>query len=396
MAADSPDTSPSAGPALRNAVPRPEPPRISMDTQVFRLGSKEVRLTHLDRVYYPEPGYTKADLLNYYLHVAPYLLPHIRGRPLTLERWPSGITGESFFQKNASAHFPDWLPTFPVQRKDGKKIIRYPLVEDEADLLYLVNQGTLTFHSQMSRVTDPEHPDFMVLDVDPPEIDGPRVTGAGRIDRRRQTRAGRRAQAEGRAQVQERIPAKQGAPAEGDAPGEGRAPEEYPPESDDRSTQFEKAAEVAVLLRGHLQEAGHDPLIKTSGKRGVHLAFPLPPGLDYETARSRLQSFFAGLAERYPELLTIEIRKNKRRGRVYLDALRMSPGATIVPPYVARATAEATVSVPVAWEELDGLHDGRAFTIKNAVARVEKTGDLWEPLITPRQTDGKTDAASRR
>lgn len=290
-------------------------PRITLDTRVFRLGEKVVELTHLDRVYYPEPGYTKVDVLNYYLAVCPVLLPHLRGRPLTLERWPEGLEAGLFFQKDASDYFPPWLRTFPVERKDHKKIVHYPLVEDEADLVYLVNQGTLTLHAQMSRIDDPYHPDHMVLDIDPPE--------AG---------------------------------------------------------QFQRAVEVALLLREHLHGLSYDPVVKTSGKRGVHLAFRLNESLDYDSARARLRKFFTELARRHPRLLTTEIRKEKRKGRVYLDSLRMSLGATVVPPYVARSTPEATVSMPVSWEELPALSDGRAFTIGTAPARIEQVGDLWEVL----------------
>jgi bifunctional non-homologous end joining protein LigD len=300
----------------------------------FRLGEKEVTFTHLDRVYYPEPGYTKAEVLDYYLRVAPYLLPHLKDRPLTLERWPEGIEDGSFFQKDASSYFPHWLRTFPVERKDHQKIVHYPVVEDEADLLYLVNQGTITFHTQMAQAGDPEHPDIMVLDVDPPD-DGAPARPAG-------------------------------------APGPSLGPA--------TSTPFERAAEVALLLREQLRAAGLAPVVKTSGKRGLHLAFRLEGDLDYVQARTWLEELFAEVAARNPTLLTTQIRKNKREGRVYLDALRMSPGATIVPPYVARPTPEATVSMPVTWEELESLRDGRGFTIKTAVARLEKTGDLWEVL----------------
>jgi bifunctional non-homologous end joining protein LigD len=313
----------------------PSKPTTDLRTPSFRLGAKEVVLTHLDRVYYPDPGYTKAEVLDYYLTVAPYLLPHIRKRPLTLERWPEGVEDASFFQKNASEYFPSWLDTFAVERKDHRKTIHYPLIEDEADLLYLVNQGTITFHSQMARVDDPKHPDLMVLDVDPPE------GGALSTPRAAASREAVRAD----------------------------------------ETPFQKAAEVALLLREQLRLEGWDPVVKTSGKRGVHLAFRLTGDLDYDAARAQLKDLFERVAARHPKLLTTMIRKAKRGGRVYLDALRMSEGATIVPPYVARPTPIATVSMPVTWQELETLPDGNAFTIDTALARLEKVGDLWAGLI---------------
>jgi bifunctional non-homologous end joining protein LigD len=316
-------------PGERQSGPQVEP---------FVLGGKEVSFTHLDRVYFPATGYTKAEVLDYYLQIAPYLLPHVKDRPLTLERYPEGVQNGSFFQKNASSYFPPWLRTYPVERKDREKVVHFPLVDDEADLLYLVNQGTITFHTQMARTVDPIHPDVMVLDIDPPEIDGPEGAAG---DRRTQ-----------------------------------------------RSAQFKSATDVAVLLRQQLRDAGFDPVVKTSGKRGLHLAFHLDGQMDYTEARAQLGRLFAELAERHSDLLTTLIRKNKREGRVYLDALRMSPGDTIVPPYVVRPTAEATVSMPVTWEELDSLQDGRAFTIKTAPARLEKIGDLWAGLTGAERSAG--------
>lgn len=308
------------------------PNRTEPRVEPFVLGNKEVLFTHLDRVYFPETGYTKAEVLDYYLQVAPLLLPHIKDRPLTLERWPEGVDNGSFFQKNASSYFPPWLRTYAVERKDHQKIVHFPLVDDEADLLYLVNQGTITFHAQMSRTKDPDHPDVMVLDVDPPEIGGPRSGSKG----------------------------------------------SPPPEG----TPFRLAAQVAFLLREQLLSAGFDPVVKTSGKRGVHLAFRLDERLNYTQARAQLEGIFAQLTARYPTLLTTFIRKDRREGRVYLDALRMSPGATIVPPYVVRPTAGATVSMPISWDELDTLLDGTRFTIKTAPPRLARTGDLWADLAS--------------
>lgn len=329
-------------PATRNSAPSPRSARTPAplpEIRPFRLGDKEVVFSHLDRMFFPEKGYTKAEVLTYYLEIAPYLLPHIKDRPLTLERWPEGVEDGSFFQKDASAYFPEWIKTFPVERKDHQKIVHYPLVEDAADLLYLVNQGTLTFHTWLSRVGEWDHPDIMVLDVDPPD-DAPEAVGGGaQAEAARPTDAGEAQQ-----------------------------------------TPFRRAAEVAVILREQLQAAGFDPVVKTSGKRGLHLAFRLAGHPDYSDARAELADMFLQAVKKHPRLLTTEIRKNKRDSRVYLDALRMAAGATIVPPYVVRPTPTATVSMPLTWMELEKLPDGREFTIKTAPARVAKLGDLWAAL----------------
>jgi bifunctional non-homologous end joining protein LigD len=199
--------------------------------------------------------------------------------------------------------------------------------------LYLVNQGTITFHTQMARVDDPDHPDLMVLDVDPPEG---AATSAKTI--------------------------------------RGRA-------ASSAATPLQRAAEVAFILRERLREEGWEPVVKTSGKRGLHLAFRLDGRSDFDAARAQVKTLFQEAATAHHRLLTTKIRKAKRGGRVYLDALRMSAGATVVPPYVARPTPEATVSMPVTWEELETLSDGRVFTIDTALTRLAKTGDLWQGLV---------------
>ena len=129
-----------------------------------------VRLTHPDKLYYPEAGFTKADVFDFYRRIAPHLLPHLRDRPVTLERYPDGI-GEGkphFWQKNAPAYYPDWIPIAELPTERGKPV-RYVLVNNLEALLYLVNQGALTFHVWFSRVADLDRPEFVLFDLDPGE-----------------------------------------------------------------------------------------------------------------------------------------------------------------------------------------------------------------------------------
>lgn len=287
------------------------------------VGDRRLRLTHLDRVLFPEAGVTKADLLTYYALVAPYLIPHLRGRPLMLERWPEGVTGESFYQKNAGSYFPSWLPTFPMLYHQGRSTTRHPLVEGPADLLYLANQGTLTFHVFLSRTSDLEHPDLMLIDIDPPT----EATAGGR--------------------------------------------------------PFRHAVEAAVAIRELVRPSGVDLFVKTSGKRGLHLAFDLEGGMTFDQARDWLSGFLSEVARAHPDILTAEVKKERRQGRVFLEALRMALGATVVPPYVVRPTPVASVSTPLTWEELEDLQDPWVFTIRNVPERLERIGDLWAPLADP-------------
>jgi len=275
-------------------------------------------------VYFPQVGITKGELLAYYHDVAPFLLPHLRDRPLTLERYPEGVEGESFYQKDVPSYYPEWLRTFSKKYERAGKLVHHPLVDDLADLLYLVNLGTLTFHTILARIDDPTHPDVLVIDVDPP--------------------------------------------AAGD---------------EEPSSAFDRAREAAHLLRDQLREEGLEPLVKTSGKRGLHLGLPLDGSLDFAQVRDVLATLFEKAIARRPELLTQEARKEKRGDRVYLDALRMAHGASVVPPYVVRPTPVASVSMPLTWEELDALEDPLVFTVRTAMERLREVGDLWAPLSLP-------------
>lgn len=330
MAADAVEATPPAAATPPGATTPPGaaelPPAGPFIEPIFQLGAKLVLITHPERIYFPETGITKGEVLAYYRDVAPYLLPHLAGRPMVMERWPEGISEHSFYQKDAPSYFPDWLRRHSMAYRRAGKTVHHPLVDDAADLLYLVNLGTLTLHAFLSRLPDLEHPDHVVIDIDPPH---PEPTASG---------------------------------------GSGAR------------EAFQLALETAHLFRDELVAAGMDPLVKTSGKRGLHLALPLDGSLDYREVRASLTDLFDRLISRYPRRLTREAHLDRRGGRVYLDALRMALGATVVPPYVVRPTPEATVSMPVTWEELDRIESPAVFTVRTALPRLAQTGDLWAAL----------------
>jgi bifunctional non-homologous end joining protein LigD len=137
----------------------------SGDKWVARAGHKELRLSNLDKVYWPEDGFTKGDLLTYYFNVSQVMLPHVRDRPLTLKRMPDGIGGPFFYEKNAPAHKPDWMPTIPVRAEE--KTIRFLTVHDVADMLWVANLGCIEFHPLHTRGADQEHPTYAFFDLDP-------------------------------------------------------------------------------------------------------------------------------------------------------------------------------------------------------------------------------------
>lgn len=135
---------------------------------VLDINGREVRLTHLDRVLWPGSGYTKQDLIKYFLAVAPSLLPHLRGRPLVVQRFPSGVDGEAFYQKNVPAGAPDWLRVVPVAHEE-EKITRYVVADNLETLIWLGNQSCLELHPWLSSVDSLDYPDFAVFDLDPME-----------------------------------------------------------------------------------------------------------------------------------------------------------------------------------------------------------------------------------
>lgn len=131
------------------------------------IAGRELTLTHLDKVMWPDCGYTKGDLISYYVRISPYLLPYLAGRPLTVTRYPDGISGPSFYQKNCPPGAPPWVRTYPV--RSNRRVIAYILAEDVATLAWLANLGAIEMHPWLSRVERPNFPDVAVFDLDPAE-----------------------------------------------------------------------------------------------------------------------------------------------------------------------------------------------------------------------------------
>lgn len=154
-----------------------------MSNKVLELDGRTVETMRRDKVFWPDSGFTKGDLLDYYARIADEMLPHLRGRPLTLQRFPDGIDADGFYQKRAQDYFPDWLPRVTVDSSDGE--MTYVTVEAAADLVYLADQGTITFHRWLSRAEDEFHPDLLVFDLDPPGDDFAEVRFAAKAVRER-------------------------------------------------------------------------------------------------------------------------------------------------------------------------------------------------------------------
>jgi bifunctional non-homologous end joining protein LigD len=305
----------SSGKAKRNGRAHPTKP-----SRAHRTGSapEAVTLTHGDKVLFPDAGITKGEVFEYYRRVSGRLLPFLKDRPVTLERLPEGLTGPGaphFWQKNTPASYPDWIPRIELETERGKPV-HYALVNNEETLLYLVNQGTITFHPWLSRVGDLDRPDFVLFDLDPGEA------------------------------------------------------------------SFTDVVAVARRLYAVLNEEGVASFVKTSGKTGLHVLVPWQGKGGFDEARGWAGEVAGRVAEAMPERVTVEIRKNKRGGRVYVDVLQNARGHHAVPPYVVRAVPGATVSTPLRWQEVNDALDPAGLNLRTVFRRLARqTRDPLAALV---------------
>jgi bifunctional non-homologous end joining protein LigD len=277
-----------------------------------------VEITHPDKVLYPEPGFTKEVVADYYRRIAPRLLPHLRGRPVTLERLPDGVGGKTRFWQKDVPNAPDWVPRVELSTEDGKTV-RYALVNDVDTLLYFVNLGTLTFHVWFSRVEDLDRPDYVLFDLDPGAAD------------------------------------------------------------------FADVIAVAKQVYEELTEEGEKPVVKTSGKTGLHVLVPWRRDGGYDEARGWAEEVAARVVEALPNQATTERSKAKRGKRLYVDVMQNACGRHAVPPYVLRATPGATVSTPLAWREVKEGLDPTCFTLKTIFRRLARQGRDPLAVLLPRK-----------
>ncbi len=306
---------------IRDDVPVDRPPM----TAEIRRGRRTLRLTNLDKPFWPDEGITKGELLAYYRDVAEVLVPHLRKRPFTMKRYPDGWQGKSFFQKQAPSHIPDWIQTaaFPASTRDGeKRVIDYALVDDDLALLWMVNMGCIDMHTWASRVDRPERPDWVMFDLDPSE-----------------------------------------------------------------GATFEDVVEVALLVRETLDVLGLESVPKTSGSRGIHVLVPIARRHGFDEVREFAGIVAGALARAHPGLVTTEWTKAKRQG-VLVDANQNGPGKTTASVYSVRPRAGAPVSTPIRWDEVKPGLDIHSFTMDAVLERVARDGDLFARVLEGGQSLG--------
>jgi bifunctional non-homologous end joining protein LigD len=321
------------------------------------VGGARIRLTNLDRVYWPaqargKPVITKRDLIVYLARVSPYMLPHLRDRPLTMIRMPEGINGERFFQKHWDQAMPEFVQTVELfsDHKDEKH--RYILANNLPTLLWLGQNGTLEFHVMHSRASvGPDcvsqgtdygsslealkdsvlnYPDYLVFDIDPYIYSGLEAKGAE-------------------------------------------------PELNARG--FTVGRRVAFWLRALLREMSLDALVKTSGKTGLHVFVPIERTVTFDAARHICETVGRHLMKMHPKEITMDWAVEKRTGRIFIDYNMNVRGKTLNVAYSPRGVPGAPISMPLTWEELEAA-EVMDFTINSAPARLEKTGDRWQDALS--------------
>jgi bifunctional non-homologous end joining protein LigD len=283
-----------------------------------------VTLSNPDKIFWPDEGITKSDLFEYYRQVAPHILPHLRRRPFTMRRYPDGVAGKAFFQKDAPSHMPDWIPRFRAhvstrETPRKRKWISAPLVDDEDALLWMVNMACIDMNVWYSRVDKPDRPDFVLFDLDP-------------------------------------------------SPDVG----------------FPETVQVALLVKEALDALGLVSFAKTSSAEGMHVLVPVERRYTYDDTREFSEIVAGAIARSHQGLATTEWSKAKRRG-VLIDSNQNGEGKTIASVYSVRPRAGAPVSTPLRWDEVNEDLDPAAFTMDVVLERVRELGDLFEGVLTTRQ-----------
>jgi bifunctional non-homologous end joining protein LigD len=295
-----------------------------MPTEI-RKGKRVLKLSNLDKLFWPEEGITKGDLISYYRRVAPVLVPHLKSRPFTMKRYPDGWQGNFFFQKDAPKGIPDWVPTASIvvttrDKPRQRRRIDAPLVNDELALLWMANMGCIDLNTWYSRIDKPDRPDWVLFDLDP-------------------------------------------------SPDVG----------------FAETIEVALLVKQALDALELESLVKTSGSEGIHILVPIARRHTYADTREFSAIIANALARTHRGLVTTEWSKAKRRG-VLIDSNQNGEGKTIASAYSVRPKAGAPVSTPLRWNEVkDGL-DPAAFTMEAVLDRVKKHGDLFGGVLHGKQS----------
>ena len=297
-----------------------------MAATTIEVEGRRLKLSNLEKVLYPAAGFTKGEVLDYYTRISPLLLPHLRGRPLTLKRYPDGVDAGYFYEKQCPGHRPDWVETAPVWSRHNSRTIDFCLANDLPTLVWVANLASLELHTALHRAPgqEREQPDSVVFDLDPGE-------GAGTAE----------------------------------------------------------CAQVALWLREALDHLNlHSPVVKASGSKGIQVYVPLNTPVTYDQTKGFSHALAQLLERVHRDLVVSNMAKELRKGKVLIDWSQNDEHKTTVCVYSLRARPQPTVSLPLTWEEVEAAAGGRPLpplTAPDVLERVARTGDLLAPLLTVEQ-----------
>jgi len=296
------------------------------EKQEVQVAGRTVPLSNQDKVMFPAAGFTKAQVIDYYVRAWPFLRPHLKNRPVTLKRYPNGIEGKHFYEKDAPGFTPEWIETFPVPRRDGGPDIRYVVVNDLPTMVWCANLANLEIHPFLHRVPKLGQPTSLVFDLDPGE--GVDILACGR---------------------------------------------------------------VAMLLKTLFEKLKLEIFPKVSGSKGMQVYAPLNTAVTYEETQPFARAVAQLLEREHPDLVVSEMAKTARHNKVFIDWSQNSDFKTTVSVYSLRAKRPLPyVSMPVTWDELKRAlkkSDPKMLEWQSgaALTRMEKSGDLFEPVSKLKQ-----------
>ncbi len=301
---------------------------MSPDARVpVEVEGRTLSLSNLDKVLYPDHGFTKGEVIDYYTRIAPALLPHLSNRPVTFRRYPNGVDRNSFFEKNNARNAPDWMRTVtlptPGSTKD-RELTEFVLIDDLPGLVWAANLAALELHTPMWRVVKgkPKHPDMLVFDLDP------------------------------------------GEPAD-----------------------IVTCCQVAKHLRERLADDDLEAVPKTSGSKGMQLYVGLDGSRRWQDVHGFARMVAEQLEKAHPDLIVSTMKKTLRGGKVLIDWSQNNAAKTTVSVYSLRARAAPTASTPITWAEVEGCQKAGdlRFTAAAVIERVRRDGDLFAGVLSAAQ-----------
>jgi bifunctional non-homologous end joining protein LigD len=292
---------------------------------VVDIEGRRLSLSNLEKVLYPETGFTKGQVIDYYVRVAPMLLPHLAGRPLTVKRYPNGVGEMFFYEKNCPRKRPEWVETAPIWSEGNHRWMEYCVVQNLPTLVWAANLASLELHTSLSMASAMPHPSTIVFDLDP------------------------------------------GEPA-----------------------NIVQCCQVGLWIRDAFGRLGLRSFAKTSGSKGLQIYVPLNSGVSYGETKPFAHELALTLERKHPELVVSDMKKALRGGKVLVDWSQNDEHKTTVCVYSLRARPRETVSTPVSWAEVSRCLQSKdpaklEFTAGQVLQRVERSGDLFAPVLNLHQ-----------